>query len=41
VARANDDVLRLLRRAEMLAPGGPLVVFPTINAAVRAYRDAH
>jgi MFS superfamily sulfate permease-like transporter len=39
VARANDRVLALLDRAELLAPRGALVVYPTINAAVRAYRE--
>jgi high affinity sulfate transporter 1 len=39
VARANHRVLDLLGRAGLLAPRGPLRVFPTINAAVRAYRD--
>lgn len=39
VARANPDVLALLRRAELLAPNGPLIAYPTINAAVRAYRN--
>ncbi|HAS13544.1 MAG TPA: hypothetical protein DCS55_24035, partial [Acidimicrobiaceae bacterium] len=39
VARAIDPVLDVLDRAGLLAPTGPLVSFPTINAAVRAYRD--
>ena len=39
VARANDDVLALLDRADLLAPRGPLTAHPTINAAVRAYRE--
>lgn len=39
VARANDRVLALLGRAALLAPLGPLEVYPTINAAVRAYRQ--
>ena len=39
VARANHEVLGLLGRAELLAPVGPIVVYPTINAAVRAYRQ--
>jgi MFS superfamily sulfate permease-like transporter len=39
VARANHRVLGLLERAGLLAPSGPLVVQPTINAAVRAYRS--
>jgi len=39
VARANHEVLGLLGRAELLASVGPIVVYPTINAAVRAYRQ--
>ena len=39
VARANDPVLGLLARAGLVAPEGPLVPFPTINGAVRAYRS--
>ncbi len=39
LARANDVVLELLQRAEMLEPAGPLRVFPTINSAVRAFRE--
>ena len=39
VARANDRVLALLDRAELLSPRGPLTAHPTINAAVRAYRQ--
>lgn len=39
VARAIDPVLDVLERSGLLAPAGPLVSFPTINAAVRAYRD--
>ena len=38
VARANDHVVRRLRRAELLEPTGPVRSYPTINAAVRAYR---
>ena len=38
VARANDEVLDLLGRAELCEPAGPLRVFPTINGAVRAFR---
>jgi SulP family sulfate permease len=38
VARANDEVLARLERAELVEPPGPLRVFPTINSAVRAYR---
>lgn len=39
VARANDRVVALLERAGLVAPDGPLVVHPTINAAVLAYRN--
>lgn len=39
VARANERVLALLDRAELLEPAGPLAAYPTINAAVRAYRE--
>lgn len=39
VARANDVVLERLQRAEMLAPVGVLEMFPTINGAVRAFRQ--
>ncbi len=38
VARANDQVVRRLRRVRMLAPDGPLHNYPTINAAVRDFR---
>jgi MFS superfamily sulfate permease-like transporter len=38
VARANDQVLARLERADLVEPAGPLRVFPTINGAVRAYR---
>jgi sulfate permease, SulP family len=38
VARANPHALARLTRAELLAPAGRLRVFPTINAAVAAYR---
>jgi len=38
IARANDPVLRRLGRAGLLQPDGPALVFPTINAAVRAFR---
>jgi SulP family sulfate permease len=41
VARANDVVLARLRRAELVEPSGPLRSFPTINSAVRAYRERH
>ena len=39
VARANHEVLAQLRRAELLQPEGTLRTFPTINGAVRSYRD--
>jgi len=39
VARAIGPVLGVLDRAGLLAPRGRLVPYPTINAAVRAYRD--
>lgn len=38
VARANDWVIARLARAELVEPAGPLRIFPTINAAVTAYR---
>ena len=38
VARANQDVLRRLRRVGLLQPEGPLHDYPTINAAVRDFR---
>lgn len=41
LARANDRVLDTLRRAELLEPEGPLREFPTINRAVRAFRNRH
>ena len=39
VSRANDVVLARLDRASLLEPIGPLRVFPTINGAVRAFRQ--
>ncbi len=39
VARANHHVLDRLGRADLLEPAGPIRVFPTINGAVRAYRE--
>lgn len=39
LARANDVVLARLQRAEILEPIGLLRVFPTINGAVRAFRQ--
>ena len=39
VARANDRVLARLALAALLEPSGPLRVFPTINGAVRAFRQ--
>ena len=41
IARANDRVLRRLERANLLGPAGAALVFPTINAAVRAFTAAH
>lgn len=41
VARPNEAVLRRLERAGLVAPGGPLRAFPTINSAVRAFRGRH
>jgi high affinity sulfate transporter 1 len=38
-ARANRQVLQRLERASLLVPIGALVVFPTINSAVSAYRQ--
>lgn len=39
VARPNERVVRRLRRAGLVQPDGPVVVFPTINAAVRAFEQ--
>jgi sulfate permease, SulP family len=39
VARANDHVLDRLGRAGLVEPSGSLRVFPTINSAVRAFRE--
>jgi high affinity sulfate transporter 1 len=39
LARANHVALDRLRRAALLAPEGPFREFPTINAAVRAFRQ--
>ncbi len=39
VTRANDRVLDVLRRGDLLEPTGRLRSFPTINSAVRAYRE--
>ncbi len=39
IARANERVLRRLGRADLLAPSGDTLVFPTINAAVRAFEQ--
>lgn len=36
--RADDQVVRRLRRVRILAPDGPLHHYPTINAAVRDFR---
>ncbi|MEO6790286.1 MAG: sulfate permease [Ornithinibacter sp.] len=38
VARANESVVRRLRRVDLVEPAGALRVYPTINAAVRAFR---
>jgi len=38
IARANERVLRRLERAALLQPEGSIVVYPTINAAVRAFQ---
>ena len=39
IARANEAVLQRLGRAGLVHPVGSAVVFPTINAAVRAFRN--
>jgi SulP family sulfate permease len=39
IARANERVLRRLDRADILRPTGATLVFPTINAAVRAFQS--
>ena len=39
VARTNEHVLARLERAALVEPAGTLRVFPTINSAVRAYRQ--
>lgn len=39
IARANDQVLGRLERAHVIEPRGSVRVFPTINSAVRAYRE--
>lgn len=39
IARANERVLRRLERAGLIRPAGDAIVFPTINAAVRAFRN--
>lgn len=39
VARANEVVLGMLDRAELLAPAGTIDVYPTINAAVHAFTE--
>jgi sulfate permease, SulP family len=39
VARANERTLARLRRGDLLTPTGPLVSFPTINAAVTAFEE--
>jgi high affinity sulfate transporter 1 len=40
VARANTKADEHLRRAGLVGPDGPYRAFPTINAAVRAFREA-
>lgn len=40
VARANHAALGVLRRAGLVGADGPITVFPTINAAVRAFAAA-
>jgi len=40
LARANHDALDRLGRAGLLQPTGTLVVVPTINAAVRGFRES-
>jgi MFS superfamily sulfate permease-like transporter len=39
VARPNHDVMARLRAAGLLEPAGPVRAFPTINSAVRAFRE--
>ena len=39
VARANERVLATLRRGGLVEPDGDLRVYPTINAAVEAFRS--
>ena len=39
VARANERALERLGRGGLLEPHGPFRTFPTINAAVRAFRE--
>ena len=39
VARANERVLQRLGRADLIQPEGAVVVYPTINAAVRAFQS--
>ena len=39
VARANDEVVARLVRARLVEPVGALRSFPTINSAVRAFRE--
>ena len=41
VARANLDVLALLRRAGLLQPDGAVRSYATINSAVQAFRARH
>ena len=39
VARANELVLDRLQRGGLLQPRGPIITYPTINAAVHAYHE--
>ena len=39
LARANHRALDRLRRADLLDPDGPLVAYPTIDSAVRAFHE--
>lgn len=41
IARANEPVERRLEHAGLLEPTGTALVFPTINAAVRAFEHRH
>mgnify|MGYP001826850497 FL=1 len=39
IARANERVLQRLERGDLLEPTGSVVVYPTINSAVRAFQS--